>query len=203
MQSQCGISCGVQFFFLTITAFSKTRCMLCTAGVEKHFYNWLWLTLRSNLVYEMKVVASVDLIWCLCSPPFQHVALWNFPSSTCLVCCDCCIVSIAVCRLSVSNSISLHPLLCLPQMVKWATDQWGVDDVCGNNWAPPFLGWRACLPPPHCIPHWTTKTRIYWALELGTHGNKGSAGGTDYGTEREGIWLTRKSFIPRQVKLSI
>lgn len=120
----------------------------------------LVLTLRSNLVHEMKVVASVDPIWCLCSPPFQHVALWNFPSSTCLVCCDCCIVSIAVCRPSVSNSISLHPLLYLPQMVKWATDQWGVDDVCGNNWAPPFLGWRACLPPPHRIPHWTTKTRI-------------------------------------------
>lgn len=128
----------------------------------------------------MKVVARVDLIWCLCSPPFQHVALWNFPSSTCLVCRDCCIVSIAVCRLIVSNAISLHPLLCLPQMVKWATDQWGVDDVCGNNWAPPFFR-LVCLPSPSSL----HSTLDHQDPHIGSPG----AGNTQQQRERSRDWL--------------
>lgn len=67
----------------------------------------------------------------------KHRALRNvkFSNSTRLVCCDRYMASIAiVCRLSVSLIPSLSPapspsFALPPQMVKWATDQWGVDDV--------------------------------------------------------------------------
>lgn len=69
--------------------------------------------------------------------------------------CTCVVPArtrVCVCVLSVTNSISVCPLLCLPQMVKWVTYQWGVDAVCGKNCTPPFR--PACLPPPP-LPHST------------------------------------------------
>lgn len=67
-----------------------------------------------------------------------------------------------MCVLSVTSSISVCTLLCLPQMVKWVTYQWGVHVVCEKNYAPPFR--PACLSP-------TTFHRrpAHGEPELGTH----------------------------------
>lgn len=67
-------------------------------------------------------------------------------SYTHLVYSNCSVNSIAVCRLSVLNSISLHPLLC-PHPPKWPSERQisGGWMLCVGTIEHPLLGWPASL----------------------------------------------------------
>lgn len=118
-----------------------------------------------DLVCGFENVFILHLIW----KGFITYRLVSFLQ--CLVCSSCGInaVCVCVCILSVTNSICVCPLLCLPQMVKWVTYQWGVDAVCGKNWAPPFR--PACPPPPAPLTtfHRRPPGPAHREPELGTH----------------------------------